>query len=233
MPRQSLPDRRSFVVTILRGFALVVAGGVATLIDACTPSGAGSGGQSASRTTTTGVDPVTVAPDNSIDGAQAVDAKRWTLRVSGLVSRPLTLTYPELLAHTPKVTRTERLSCVEGFTATYVRQGIRLGDLLAEAGVHPSAKVVIFRCHDGYSSSLSLSDAQRSDVLLVHHENGQPLIALRGFPLELSAPAKWGYKWAKWIERIEVSADSTFRGYWESRGYSRTGDLDKPFIGMP
>ena len=130
MPSESVPDRRSFVATVLRGIVLVVVGGVGTLIAACSPSGVGAGGQGASRTTTTGVDPVTTAPDNSIDGAQSVDARSWTLRVTGLVSSPVTLTYAQLLAHTPKVTRTERLSCVEGFTATYVREGIRLGDLL-------------------------------------------------------------------------------------------------------
>jgi DMSO/TMAO reductase YedYZ molybdopterin-dependent catalytic subunit len=41
----------------------------------------------------------------------------------------------------------------------------------------------------------------------------------------------WGYKWVKWIERIEVSSDASFRGYWESRGYSSGGELDKPYFG--
>lgn len=232
MPGAPLPqDRRSFLFTMLRGFVLVCIGGVGTLVAACTPTGTRPGGQGGSTATGT-IDPVTVAPDNSIAGAQSVDTAKWTLSVTGLVSKPIKLTYEEFLARTPKVTKTITLSCVEGFTATYVREGIRLSDLLAAAGVRPGARTVIFRCHDGYSSSLTLSDAQRSDVLLVHHENGRRLIALRGYPIELSAPEKWGYKWAKWIERIEVSADTNFHGYWESRGYSNSGDLDKPFFGL-
>jgi DMSO/TMAO reductase YedYZ molybdopterin-dependent catalytic subunit len=53
----------------------------------------------------------------------------------------------------------------------------------------------------------------------------------RGFPFQLVAESKWGYKWIKWITRIELSDDVNYRGYWESRGYSNEGDLDKSFFG--
>ncbi len=45
----------------------------------------------------------------------------------------------------------------------------------------------------------------------------------------LVAESKWGYKWIKWIDKIEFSSSSTYQGYWESRGYSNSGDLNKPF----
>jgi len=47
----------------------------------------------------------------------------------------------------------------------------------------------------------------------------------RGFPFQLVAEGKYGYKWAKWITRIEVSDDTNFRGYWESYGYDNVADL--------
>jgi DMSO/TMAO reductase YedYZ molybdopterin-dependent catalytic subunit len=52
----------------------------------------------------------------------------------------------------------------------------------------------------------------------------------RGFPFMLVAESKWGYKWAKWITGIELSSDTSYRGYWEDRGYSNDGDLDRDFL---
>jgi DMSO/TMAO reductase YedYZ molybdopterin-dependent catalytic subunit len=40
------------------------------------------------------------------------------------------------------------------------------------------------------------------------------------------AEEKLGYKWAKWVTRIEVSDDENFRGYWENRGYSNSADAN-------
>jgi DMSO/TMAO reductase YedYZ molybdopterin-dependent catalytic subunit len=44
------------------------------------------------------------------------------------------------------------------------------------------------------------------------------------------AEDKWGYKWIKWVTRIEVSNDAGFKGFWESRGYSNDGSLDEPMF---
>jgi len=52
----------------------------------------------------------------------------------------------------------------------------------------------------------------------------------RGFPFQLVAEDKWGYKWIKWITEIELSDDPNYRGYLESRGYSNTGNVDEPYL---
>jgi DMSO/TMAO reductase YedYZ molybdopterin-dependent catalytic subunit len=59
--------------------------------------------------------------------------------------------------------------------------------------------------------------------------NNVTLPAERGYPFELVAEDKWGYKWIRWIEKIELSDDPEYRGYWERRGFSNTGDLGKNF----
>ena len=59
--------------------------------------------------------------------------------------------------------------------------------------------------------------------------NGVKLPPERGFPFQLVAEDKWGYKWVKWIEQLEVSSDASYRGYWEQRGYSNDGSLGKSF----
>ena len=44
-----------------------------------------------------------------------------------------------------------------------------------------------------------------------------------GYPFQLVAEDKWGYKWIKWIVKIELTDDPSYRGYWEQRGYRIPG----------
>ena len=78
---------------------------------------------------------------------------------------------------------------------------------------------MIFRCADGYSTSLPLDYVVDRDILLAYKMNGVDLPPERGYPFQVVAEDKWGYKWAKWVTAIEVSNDTDFRGYWEQRGY--------------
>jgi len=98
-------------------------------------------------------------------------------------------------------------------------EGFLLEDLLEESGISPEAQVAIFRAYDGYSTSLQLDYLLENDILLGYKMNGLVLPAERGFPLQLVAESRYGYKWIKWITEIELSNDVNYRGYWESRGY--------------
>jgi DMSO/TMAO reductase YedYZ molybdopterin-dependent catalytic subunit len=69
-----------------------------------------------------------------------------------------------------------------------------------------------------------------NDILMAYKMNGVTLPPERGFPFELVAESKWGYKWIKWVTKIELSDDEDYRGFWESRGYSNSGDLDESFF---
>ena len=53
----------------------------------------------------------------------------------------------------------------------------------------------------------------------------------RGFPLQVVAKGKYGYKWAKWITGIEV-ADKDVKGYWESNGYSNSANVGQSPFGL-
>jgi len=106
---------------------------------------------------------------------------------------------------------------------------ILLNDLLEEVGVKPKAQVVIFYAYDGYSTSLPLDYIIDNDIMLAYKMNGLILPPERGFPFELVAESKWGYKWIKWITQIQLSDDTEYRGFWESRGYSNSGNLDEAF----
>ena len=66
--------------------------------------------------------------------------------------------------------------------------------------------------------------------MIAYKMNGLELPPERGFPFQLVAETKFGYKWIKWITEIEFSDDENYQGYWESRGYSNDGDLKKDFL---
>jgi DMSO/TMAO reductase YedYZ molybdopterin-dependent catalytic subunit len=162
--------------------------------------------------------------ENSIKGPQHLDVESYRLTVTGLVNTPLNLTYPELTTTYPLYEKVVTLHCVEGWDVTLLWEGVRVQDLLDTAQVDPTATVVIFYAQDGYSTSLPLAYLRDNDILMAYKMNGVILPPERGFPFQLVAESKWGYKWIKWITGIEVSDDVAYRGYWESRGYSNDAD---------
>jgi DMSO/TMAO reductase YedYZ molybdopterin-dependent catalytic subunit len=164
--------------------------------------------------------------DNSIKGPQQVDIQAYRLRITGLVDKPLALTYQEIL-ELPSQTRLLKLPCVEGWDETLLFQGVELAELARRAGVRPRAATVIFRAADGYSSALDLAYALRAGLLLAYKINGLTLDAERGFPLQVAVDQKLGYKWVKWVVEVEFS-DQPHLGYWEKRGYSDQADAPKP-----
>jgi DMSO/TMAO reductase YedYZ molybdopterin-dependent catalytic subunit len=169
--------------------------------------------------------------ENSIRGPQYIDKETYRLNVSGLVNNPLDLSYDEVVNTYPHYTKKVTLFCVEGWDVTILWEGLLVSDILEDADVLPGANTVIFYAADGYSTSLPLDYIGERDIIMAFRMNGVDLPAERGFPFQLVAEDRWGYKWIKWINRIEVSSDPSYRGYWESRGYSQTGDLNRSFFG--
>ena len=169
--------------------------------------------------------------ENSIRGPQYINRSAYMLELSGLVSRPLSLSYDQVVNEYPVYEKEVTLFCVEGWEVTILWEGIRVEDLLANTGVNPDANTIIFYAADGYSTSLPLDYIKDRDILLAYSMNGVILPAERGFPFQLVAEDRWGYKWIKWVTGIEVSDDPAYRGYWEKRGYSQTGDLQNSFFG--
>ena len=170
------------------------------------------------------LDKVASEPENSIKGPQHVDRAAYRLTVKGKVATPLSLTYDEVTAM-PSYQKATTLNCVEGWSKTYLWQGVRIRDLLAKAGYKPSAKTVIFTSADGYSTSLPLDYIVSRDILLAYKMNGAVMPPERGFPFQVVAEDRLGYKWAKWVTGIEVSDDANYLGYWEQRGYDNSATL--------
>ena len=175
----------------------------------------------------TRLDPAVGPRDNSIQGVQQIDEKDVQLTIDGLVDAPQSYSYADVnaLASEEKLVR---LDCVEGWSATILWKGVPMQTLLDAAKVQPVANTVIFHATDGYTTSLPLSEIQEKNQLLAYDANGIALPPQMGYPFIFVAEDKWGYKWARWVNRIELSSDESYQGFWESNGYSNEGNLSEP-----
>lgn len=197
-------------------------------------SGSSDAGQAAAEVEATEFQGVKLTPikeqgNNALAGTQKIDRQTYKLTVDGLVENPLTLNYDDLLAY-PEESWLLNFNCVEGWGFTAKMTGPQLNSIFNDAKVKPEAKIAIFYTTDvpeGYTS-LDLSYIRDNNILLALKLNDLTLSPERGFPFQVAAKSKFGYKWAKWVVRIELSSDVNFRGYWESAGYSNNADENGP-----
>jgi DMSO/TMAO reductase YedYZ molybdopterin-dependent catalytic subunit len=166
--------------------------------------------------------------ENSINGPQYVDIDTYKLRITGLVDQEVEYSYDDLLSNSTRYRKIVTLNCVEGWNVKILWDGLLVRDVIAEAGPRDTAKVLIFKAVDGYTTSLPIEFFYDNDILIAFGMNNITLEPERGFPFQLVAEMKWGYKWIKWIDEIEISDDINYKGYWEERGYSNDADLDEP-----
>lgn len=168
--------------------------------------------------------------ENSIRGVQHIDVEAYQLLIDGLVAEASSYDYAALqsMPHTSKLVT---IHCVEGWSVKALWEGIALSELLALAGPTDEANTVIFHAADGYTTSLPLEYVLERNLIIADHINGMVLPPANGFPFQLVAEDKWGYKWIRWLTRIELSNDPDYKGFWETRGYNNNGDEDGPKFG--
>jgi len=169
--------------------------------------------------------------ENSIKGPQYVDIKDYHLDIAGLVDNPVSYTYGEIIENQQHYKKLVRLNCVEGWSVDILWEGVAVRDLLEVAKPSPDAKVVIFHAYDGYTTSFPVDYIMNNDIMMAYKMNDVTIPPERGFPFQLVAESKWGYKWIKWITKIELSGDADYRGYYESNGFSNEADLGDSFLG--
>uniref|UniRef100_A0AAU2JJP8 Molybdopterin-dependent oxidoreductase n=1 Tax=Streptomyces sp. NBC_00049 TaxID=2903617 RepID=A0AAU2JJP8_9ACTN len=178
-----------------------------------------------------------------------VPADTWRLRIHGQgVRRELDLTLRDLLSR-PLIERDITLTCVSNEVGgPYVGNarwlGVRLDDLLTEAGVRPpsrggTADQLVARSVDGMTLGTPVEDVMDGrDAMLAVGMNGEPLPFDHGFPVRMLVPGLYGYVSAcKWIEDIELTTFDAYDPYWVKRHWARKApvktqariDTPKPF----
>jgi hypothetical protein len=150
----------------------------------------------------TGLPITPVEKINRTGQPREINVEKYRLVVDGAVENPLSLSYEDILAY-PEKTDVVLLICPGFFVDNAQWSGVPLSLILEEAKPKPSAKEVRFHA-GGYQSVLNLEEAQREGTYLAHHVNGRILPEEHGFPLRLVAEGKYGSRWVKWLDRIEV-----------------------------
>ena len=161
-------------------------------------------------------------------GMPAIELQSYSLFVGGLVKGERHFSWQEILAM-PKSTVNGRLTSVSGWSVRADWEGIQWNDFLKQILVDSKADHVRFTSvGGGYSTAVSFKDLENPRVLLAYNVDGNPIEAEYGGPLRMVIPNLWGYKSCKWLGRIEF-INQEEGGYWEDRGYTRSGMIEPGF----
>ena len=157
-------------------------------------------------------------------GAQpSISTSKWKLVVDGACERPFTLDWAAFEA-LEQVDDVSDFHCVTKWSRFDIPwRGVRVADVIALAEPKPEARHVMFHAYDGYTTNISLAEAIKPDVLLVHTADHKPLPVDHGGPVRVITPQLYAWKGAKWVSRIELMVADR-RGFWEERGYHNIGD---------
>ena len=181
-----------------------------------------------------------------------VDPGEWSLTIAGTVNALVTLSLEDLQRR-PAVTMPVTMECAGNgrtmFSPRAISQpwgleavgtaewtGTPLAPLLQEAGLRDDTVEVVFSGLDQgleggivqrYERSLTVAEALRDDVLIVHSVNGQPLPPQHGFPARLLVPGWYGMASVKWLSEITAVAEP-FQGHQMVRSYVLRQHSEEP-----
>jgi DMSO/TMAO reductase YedYZ molybdopterin-dependent catalytic subunit len=150
----------------------------------------------------------------------------WRLRIHGMVDHEATYSFDDL-AHFDVVETVTTLTCVSNpvggkLISTGIWTGYRLADLLAAAGVHADADMMLSTSIDGFTAGTpvqALTDGRAA--LLAVGLNGQPLPIEHGYPARLVVPGLYGYVSAtKWVVDMELTRFDRAQAYWTRQGWA-------------
>jgi DMSO/TMAO reductase YedYZ molybdopterin-dependent catalytic subunit len=160
-----------------------------------------------------------------------VNASTWQLRIHGMVDKPITLTFDDLIRR-PMLEHDVTLTCVSeavggGYIGNARWQGILLADVLREAGIQSGADQIVMRDVKGMTIGVAtdpVMDGRKS--MLAVGMNGQLLPAEHGYPVRAVIPGLYGYVSAtKWVIDMELTTFGAFDAYWVKQGWSQQGPI--------
>ncbi len=161
-------------------------------------------------------------------GMPTINIQTYILSVGGLVKAERHFPWQEILA-LPKSKVNCRLTSVSGWSVRADWEGIKWSDFLRKITVDAKANHVRFATFGGgYTTVVSCKGLENPRILLAYGVNGEPIEPDYGGPLRMVIPNLWGYKSCKWLGKIDF-IDQMEGGYWEDRGYTRSGIIEPGF----
>jgi DMSO/TMAO reductase YedYZ molybdopterin-dependent catalytic subunit len=160
------------------------------------------------------------------------DPATWDFRVTGLVEKPLHLSWDEFTS-LPVKEITADMHCVTRWSRFDVRwEGVPFEEVAKLAQPKPEAKFVMVLAEQDYTSNVPLADLMRPTTLFALKHNGDLLPADHGYPIRLVVPHLYAWKSVKWVRGLNFMAQDS-PGFWEENGYNMYGDpfLEQRFSG--
>jgi DMSO/TMAO reductase YedYZ molybdopterin-dependent catalytic subunit len=161
-----------------------------------------------------------------------VNVDTWQLRIHGMVDTPMELRFDQLLDRYDVIEADVTLACVSnevgGDLVGNARwRGVRLADVLADAGVRGEADQLVGRAVDGFTAGAPVEAVlDGRDALIAVGMNGEPLPRKHGYPARLVVPGLYGYVSAtKWLAEIELTTFDAFDAYWIPRGWAERAPI--------
>ena len=155
----------------------------------------------------------------------------WQLKIHGMVDREITYRFEDL-DRFEVVEKLVTLTCVSNpvggdLISNAAWTGYRVRDLLAEAGVHSDADMVLSMSIDGFTAGTPVDAlTDNRDSMLAVGMNGAPLPTEHGYPARLVVPGLYGYVSAtKWVVDLEVTRFDRAEAYWTRLGWSPRGPI--------
>ena len=155
-----------------------------------------------------------------------VNADRWQLEIDGMVDKPMTISYRQLMAM-PMIERDITLTCVSnevggGYVGAARWQGVRLADLLDQVGVRSGADQLLSTAVDGFQIGTPMEVVRDGrDAMIAVGMNGKPLPAIHGFPARIVTPGLYGFVSAtKWLTKLTATTYAKDVSYWTKRDWA-------------
>ena len=161
--------------------------------------------------------------------AQKLPIRPWEIRIDGMVEKPLTVGFDDLLKKMPLEERVYRHRCVEAWAMTVPWSGFPLKALVDLARPLGSAKYLAMETFENpeiapgqnqrwypwpYREGLALDEATNELAFIATGLYGKPMPKQNGAPLRLAVPWKYGFKSVKSLVRFHFSEERPV-SFWE------------------
>ena len=227
-PGQRQPRRPTFVQVAWSGVLIVAGIGLWQFLTRSFGSSMLTMGGGGGDSRTPGMQPEITPIDDHYTVSKnfrdpTVDAADWKLEIAGLVERPYTLRYDDIMAM-PTREQIHTLICISNpvggeYIGSARWEGLPLKTFLDTAGIGTGVQDVVVHGADNYADSFPFEKVMDPGTMLVWKMNGEPLPPQHGFPVRLLLPEIYGMKNVKWITKIEL-VDHDYIGFWQKRGWS-------------
>lgn len=152
--------------------------------------------------------------------ASALTTSPWTIEIDGMVERPGTYSFEDIMAEMTVEERIYRFRCVEAWSMIIPWNGFELADLLNFVGVTSDAKYVAFETlvrpeemwgqkrgfiDWPYREGLRLDEAMHPLTIMATGIYGKTIPNQNGAPIRLVVPWKYGFKSIKSIVKITLT----------------------------